>query len=195
MATRKSAKKSAKKAAKKTAAKKASPKKRIVKKAAKKAAAKKGAAKKVARKPVAVKKVAKKSAVKKPVAKKAAAKKVVAKKAVKKAVAKKPVAKKARKPAPAPSPEFDFASHITPEQALENTRKLLADKQEHDRQAPLWQSIGHDGSQSAQHGGFQSDEARDRAVGRQQEELRSQGNAGSSAAGDRHAQGKRDNRD
>jgi hypothetical protein len=118
-------------------------------------------------------------------------------------VAKKPVV--AKKPAPrkqaAPrkrtaSPSIPAPAHITPEQALENTRALLAAKQEKAHETPAWQELGQAGAHGAQSATtFQSDAARDRAVGRQQEELRSQGNAGSSAATDRHAQGKRDARD
>ena len=84
---------------------------------------------------------------------------------------------------------------ITPEQALENTRRLLAEKQQHDRETPAWQSIGHEGGHAVTHDGFQSDEARDRAVGRAQEETGSDGIAGSSASVDRHNQGKRDSRE
>src|SRR3546814_3909138 len=57
-----------------------------------------------------------------------------------KSAAKKTAAR--RKPAARPR-------RITPDQALENTRKLLEAKQEHDRQPPPWQQL--DGGRSEEH--------------------------------------------
>jgi hypothetical protein len=85
------------------------------------------------------------------------------------------------------------APGITPEQALENTRKLLEAKQEHDRQTPAWQQL--DGSHAAiVHDGYQSDEAAAKATELHAAESRLQGTQGSISTQDRHNQGKRDSR-
>lgn len=84
--------------------------------------------------------------------------------------------------------------HITPEEALDNTRNLLAAKQLRARQAPPWQA--HD-TQSTGHvpdAGFESAGARDRAAELHDGEMRLDANKGSISAQDRHQQGKRDNR-
>jgi hypothetical protein len=145
---------------------------------AKKAAAKKVATKKVvARKPAAKKAATKKVATRQVVARKPAAKKAAAKK-----VATRPAA---RKPTPSPAP-------ITPEQALENTRKLLEAKQAHARETPPWQEIGQPAH--VPEAGFQSDEARAKANELHESEARLQANQGSVSTVDRHNQGKRDAR-
>lgn len=85
------------------------------------------------------------------------------------------------------------AAGITPEQALENTRKLLQAKQEHDRQPPAWQQL--DGSHAtAVQDGYQSDEAAAKATELHAAESRLQGTQGSISTQDRHNQGKRDSR-
>ncbi|HEY9540396.1 MAG TPA: hypothetical protein VIR05_02030 [Luteimonas sp.] len=91
-----------------------------------------------------------------------------------------------RKPAARPR-------RITPEQALENTRKLLEAKQEHDRQPPPWQQLdgGHD---VGDHGGYQSGEAAAKAAELHAAESRLQATQGSIGTQGRHDQGKRDNR-
>ena len=84
--------------------------------------------------------------------------------------------------------------HITPEEALDNTRNLLAAKQARARQTPPWQA--HD-TQSTGHvpdAGFESASARDRASDLHEGEMRLDANKGSISAQDRHRQGKRDNR-
>ncbi|MBB1061227.1 hypothetical protein [Marilutibacter spongiae] len=76
---------------------------------------------------------------------------------------------------------------------MANTRKLLAAKQEHDRQPAPWQEIGeHHGH--VDHAGYQSDAARSKAVDLHAAESRVQAIQGSISTHDRHAQGKRDNR-
>ena len=139
---------------------------------------KKGAAKKVAAKKVATKKVV----ARKPAAKKVASKKTSAKKASTRTAARKPAARKI-------APRTD----ITPEQALANTQRLLAEKQARAHETPPWQEIGHEGSHVPE-SGFQSNEARDQANHRHDDEMRLQGNQGSIGTQDRHAQGKRDSR-
>jgi hypothetical protein len=91
-----------------------------------------------------------------------------------------------RKPAAKPR-------HITPEQALENTRKLLEAKREHDRQAPAWQQLDGSHAPEAQ-AGYQSDEAAARATELHAGESRLQAIQGSIGTQGRHNQGKRDNR-
>ncbi|HVQ33719.1 MAG TPA: hypothetical protein VMS49_07230 [Lysobacter sp.] len=141
----------------------------------------------------AAKKASKKTATKKAATKKVATRKAATRKAAtKKTVARKPVAKKATKKTAARRAR---PRHITPEQALENTRALLEAKQAKAHETPPWQALAADhGGHVPESGTFQSDEARSRAVGRDQEELRSQGNAGSAGTIDRHNQGKRDAR-
>jgi len=82
---------------------------------------------------------------------------------------------------------------ITPEQALENTRKLLEAKHEHDRQLQPWQQL--DGSHDVNaHGGYQSEEAAAKAAELHAAESRLQATQGSIGTQGRHDQGKRDNR-
>src|SRR5690554_6181855 len=118
--------------------------------ALKKAPAKK-ATKKIARK--VVKKATKKTAAKKAVAKKAATRvakkqpaaktprKTATKKTAKKAA--KPAQKAAKKPASGKAPARRTAARrrVSPEKALENTRRLLEAKHERDRTAQSWQSL------------------------------------------------------
>src|SRR3546814_15073024 len=91
-----------------------------------------------------------------------------------------------RKPAARPR-------RITPEQALENTRKLLEAKQEHDRQPPPWQQLdgGHD---VGDHGGYQSGEAAAKAAELHAAESRPPAHQGSIGTRGRHDPGKRANR-
>jgi hypothetical protein len=82
---------------------------------------------------------------------------------------------------------------ITPEQALENTRRLLEAKHEHDRQPQPWQQLD-DGHAPAPQAGHESVEVAAKAEELHAAESRLQGNHGSSSTQDRHNQGKRDNR-
>jgi hypothetical protein len=91
-----------------------------------------------------------------------------------------------RKPAAKPRP-------ITPEQALENTRKLLEATQEHDRQTPTWQQLSGGHGPDAQ-GTYQSDEAVAKAAELHAAESRLQAIQGSIGTQDRHNPGKRDTR-
>src|SRR3546814_20034524 len=101
-----------------------------------------------------------------------------------KSAAKKTAAR--RKPAARPR-------RITPDQALENTRKLLEAKQEHDRQPPPWQQLdgGHD---VGDHGGYQSGEAAAKAAELHAAASRLQATQGSIGTQGPPAQGKPDNR-
>jgi hypothetical protein len=149
--------------------------------AAKKTPAKQAAAKK----PAAKKPAAKQTTAKKPAAKKSAA----TKSAATKSVAKRPAARKApRKAAPKRS-----ARGITPAQALANTRRLLEEKQAHDREAPPWHAL--EGRHAHEpHGGFQDAQARDRANELHAGESHLEAIQGAASTGDRHNQGKRDQR-
>jgi hypothetical protein len=102
--------------------------------------------------------------------------------------ARKTATKKTTRRKPATGPR-----RITPEQALENTRKLLEAKQAHDRQPPPWQQLdgGHD---VGDHGGYQSEEAAAKAAELHAAESRLQATQGSIGTQGRHDQGKRDNR-
>ncbi len=166
---------------------------RVAKKApARKAAAKKASAKKVAAKKVAAKKVAaKKVAAKKASAKKVAATKTAAKKvAARKASAKKaPVGKApARKPATRKA-----ARRVSPERALENTRRLLEEKQARARSPQPWQSLDPVADHVPQPG-FQSPQAAGKARDLHAGESRMASIHGSSSTRDRYNQGKRDHR-
>lgn len=183
------------------------------KKAARKVGARKGV-KKVVAKEARARKVAKKATAKKVVARKvvrkAAAKKVVARKAAR-TVAGKTTARKAAKGTAGEAPRKTVAqagtsrrqprkatkrvSHLTPEQALANTRALLAAKQAHDRETPPWQLIGSHGEGGAAHDGFQSDAARDRAADLHEGEMHLHAIQGSVSSSGRRKQGRRDSRE
>lgn len=205
MATRKVAKKTG---ARGTAAKK------TVKRAGGKTAAK-SMKKTAAQKPVA-RKAVKKTAAKKPAARKAATKQSLARKAA----AKKPVARKVAKTAKTasatkqtgrtatrarpstpkgPAPQRSArkttrgSNGISREQALANTRELLAAKQQRDHESPPWQTF-EQGDGGAPHPGFQSDDARVKADQLHEGEMRLQGNQGSISSAGRRRQGKRDSR-
>jgi hypothetical protein len=84
--------------------------------------------------------------------------------------------------------------HISSQEALENTRELLAAKQARTRRPPAWQE--HDTAAHAKmaKSGFESESARDRAVELHQDEMRLQANEGGISDRDHHQQGRRDNR-
>jgi hypothetical protein len=82
---------------------------------------------------------------------------------------------------------------ITPAQALANTRRLLEQKQAHDRETPPWQALdGHQGAEPD--AGFQDAQARDQANELHAAESRMAGTHGASGTHDRHNQGRRDQR-
>ena len=174
----------AKKAIRKTAAAKKTP--------AKKAAPKKAATKKAATKHAATKK----TAARKTAAKKAPAKKAVTPKraAARKSAAKRPAKSAAKRPAARKAPRKRITRGITPAQALANTRRLLEEKQAHDRESPPWQAFearhGHEPHAS----GFQDAQARDRANELHAGESRLEAIQGAVGTRDRHNQGKRDQR-
>ncbi|MBJ6982938.1 hypothetical protein [Luteimonas sp. MC1572] len=85
------------------------------------------------------------------------------------------------------------ATGVTPRKALANTRKLLAAKQRRDREAQPWQSLDPTTSHVPD-AGYQSPEAKAKAVELHAAESRMASNHGSMGARDRHAQGRRDHR-
>ena len=168
------AKKAAGRGAKKATAKKTPARKAVAKKTA-------------ARKTAAKKATARKAPVKKTVAKKTAAKKTATKKTTPRKVATKQAAPRRATAKPRP------AKRITPEQALDNTRRLLEAKHAHDGEAPPWQAL------EARHGttphaGFQDGQARDQANELHAGESDMQAIQGAIGTRDRHNQGKRDKR-
>jgi hypothetical protein len=84
--------------------------------------------------------------------------------------------------------------HITAQEAMENTRDLLAAKQARARKPPAWQELDHTQHAKAAKPGFESEAARDRAVELHQDEMRLQATEGSISDRDRHQQGRRDSR-
>jgi hypothetical protein len=87
----------------------------------------------------------------------------------------------------------DGAGTITPEQALENTRKLLERKQARARETPAWQeAVPAEGATPEP--GYQSNEAQGKAYLLHDAESRLQAIGGSVGTRDRINQGKRDRR-
>lgn len=86
----------------------------------------------------------------------------------------------------------DSSTRITPEQALENTRALLQEKQDKDEQPKAWQQAGATPQEGTV--GYQSDGAADRAEKLHEGEVRLQANGGSISTHDRKNQAKRDKR-
>lgn len=136
-----------------------------------------------------------------------AARKTTARKAAKTAsagsvagkAAGKAVAKKGAGTASAPakraakSPAKKAAGRLTPEQALENTRQLLEEKQAQAREPRPWQSIEAGGGQVSQEG-YQSGQAAAKAQDLHAGEARMASTHGSSSTRDRRSQGQRDHR-
>lgn len=87
----------------------------------------------------------------------------------------------------------DGAGSITPEQALENTRRLLEEKQARDRSPPAWQEAVP-AAGPAHEPGFQSNEAQGKANLLHDAESRVVPIGGSVGTRDRISQGKRDRR-
>ncbi|HEY4529245.1 MAG TPA: hypothetical protein VIG97_02785 [Luteimonas sp.] len=85
------------------------------------------------------------------------------------------------------------AGGVTPEQALENTRRLLEEKQAQAREPKPWQSIEPGGGQVSQEG-YQSAQAAEKAQDLHAAEARMASTAGSSSTRDRRSQGQRDHR-
>lgn len=182
--------KAAKPAARPRKAAKAAVKKSSAKKAPAKQATK-GVGKQAVAKKAVVKKAAKKAAAGKPAAKKVALRKETAKAG--KASAKPVPAKSAAKSVPAKRVSKAAPRKVTPRQALANTRKLLEQKQAHDRETQPWQLLDPHHTPVADPG-FQSNEAADKAVELHAAESRMKAIQGSLGTQDRHNQGKRDNR-
>ncbi|WP_176943731.1 hypothetical protein [Pseudoxanthomonas sp. CF125] len=106
----------------------------------------------------------------------------------------KPVpSKPAARSAPAKRASKAATRKVTPRQALASTRKLLEQKQAHDRETQPWQLLDPHHTPAADPG-FQSNEAADKAVELHAAESRMKAIQGSSGTQDRRNQGKRDNR-
>ena len=161
---------------------------------AKKAAAKNTAAKKASAKKTPAKTATAKTApARKAPAKKTAAKKAAAKKASSgKTVAKAPASAAARKTGKAAA-KRTAKRRLTPEKALDNTRRLLEAKQEQDKSAQPWQSLDPAADHSPQPG-YQSNQAARKAQELHAGEVRMAPIQGSISTRDRQNQGKRDHR-
>ena len=159
---------------------------KTTKKAAKKAVAKKAVAKKVA---------AKKAVTKKAVTKKAAAKKAVVRATPNRAADTGATAKKAvaRNPAAKKPATRKAARRVSPERALESTRRLLEEKQARARSPQPWQSLDPVVDHAPQPG-YQSPQAASKARELHAGESRMASIHGSSSTRDRYNQGKRDHR-
>ena len=156
---------------------------------AKKAAAKKASAKKTPAKTATAKTApARKAPAKKTGAKKAAAKKTPSGKTVAKA----PASAAARKTGKAAA-KRTAKRRLTPEKALDNTRRLLEAKQEQDKSAQPWQSLDPAADHSPQPG-YQSNQAARTPRELHAGEVRMAPIQGSISTRDRQNQGKRDHR-
>lgn len=98
----------------------------------------------------------------------------------------------ADKPA-APARKSRRGARISPERALDNTRQLLEQHEAQARTPKPWEEIGHDGAAPATPG-FQSPQARAKALELHAAESRQASINGSSSTRDRKNQGKRDRR-
>lgn len=170
------------------------------------------ASKSVAKKMPAKTAVSRKAAATKTAVKKAPAKQAVVKWSIQKVPTQPPLRKVATKAAAGKRPVATAASSsrlqasaktakhaasprkITPKQALANTRSLLEAKHAHDREAPPWQALDTHSHGLAPKSGFQSEEAKDKAVELHAGESRLNAIEGSISTQDRHSQGKRDSR-
>lgn len=85
------------------------------------------------------------------------------------------------------------AGTVTPERALESTRRLLEAKQERDRSPRPWHSLGH-AADPVPEPGYQSPQAASKAQELHAGESRMTPIHGSISTHDRHNQGKRDSR-
>lgn len=170
---------------------KATAKKVAVKKAgAKTAAAKETTAKKATMTKAAAKKAtAKKAAAKKPAAKRAAAEKAVTRTGpgTSTGTGSRPRSNAGRRtPAGA-------SARLTPEQALEVTRRLLEEKQAQAREPKPWQAV-EAGAGQVPSAGYQSPQAAEKAHHLHAGEARMASTHGSSSTRDRRSQGQRDHR-
>jgi hypothetical protein len=86
------------------------------------------------------------------------------------------------------------AYRITPEEALSNTRALLAEKQARDRKRASGRDRPYGAPVSVPHAGFQSGEARDKAAELHEGEMNLEAVEGNISDRGRRQQGKRDSR-
>lgn len=135
----------------------------------------------------------------KPVANKAAAKPSAAAKSATPAATKPAVRKAAKVAKPkaasekAGKPSGRGKRGITPEQALENTRKLLEQRDADAKGSKSWETLGTEGA-APDAPGFQSPQARSKALALHEAETRQASINGSISTRDRRNQGKRDHR-
>lgn len=164
-------------------------------KAVKKTTATKSATKRASKSnTVAKKAVAKTAAAKKTAAKTATAKPSAASSAkAKKAAVRKPAAKSASRGAADGAAKTKSKRTISPERALKNTRKLLEQHNAEASQPKPWDTLGHEGTAQATPG-FQSPQARSKALALHAGETRQAPINGSISTRDRKNQGKRDHR-
>lgn len=164
-------------------------------KAVKKTTATKSATKRASKSnTVAKKAVAKTAAAKKTAAKTATAKPSAASSAnAKKTAVRKPAAKSASRGAADGAAKTKSKRTISPERALKNTRKLLEQHNAEASQPKPWDTLGHEGTAQATPG-FQSPQARSKALALHAGETRQAPINGSISTRDRKNQGKRDHR-
>ena len=135
----------------------------------------------------------------KPVANKAGAKPSAAAKSATPAATKPAVRKAAKVAKPkaasekAGKPSGRGKRGITPEQALENTRKLLEQRDADAKGSKSWETLGNEGA-APDAPGFQSPQARSKALALHEAETRQASINGSISTRDRRNQGKRDHR-
>jgi len=187
------------KTAKKTVGKKAasagkSSTTKAVKKSAKKTTATKSASKRASKSDAVAKNtVARKTAAKKTTAKTTAKTPAATRTAAKKAAAKQKVTKSASRGAVDGAPKTKSKRAISPERALKNTRKLLEQHNAEASQPKPWDTLGTEGTAQATPG-FQSPQARSKALALHAGETRQAPINGSISTRDRKNQGKRDHR-
>lgn len=139
-------------------------------------------------------------AAKTPVAKNATARKSATAKSAKPAAAARPAGRSAAKTAKAKAPAEKTRKTsgrgkrgITPEQALENTRKLLEQHEAEAKASKHWETLGNEGA-PVDAPGYQSPQARSKALALHEAETRQASINGSISTRDRRNQGKRDHR-
>ena len=164
-------------------------------KAVKKTTATKSATKRASKSNTVAKKAgAKTAAAKKTAAKTATAKPSAASSAkAKKTAVRKSAAKSASRGAADGAAKTKSKRTISPERALKNTRKLLEQHNAEASQPKPWDTLGHEGTAQATPG-FQSPQARSKALALHAGETRQAPINGSISTRDRKNQGKRDHR-
>lgn len=183
----------------KTAKKAALPKKSVTSASASKTTTKKSATTPTRTASSSTAEAAASKTARKPVANKAGAKPSAAAKSATPAATKPAVRKAAKVAKPkaasekAGKPSGRSKRGITPEQALENTRKLLEQRDADAKGSKSWETLGTEGA-APDAPGFQSPQARSKALALHEAETRQASINGSISTRDRRNQGKRDHR-